>query len=265
MNNSTLISVLLIIGVAILLAACGNQSEPDGQVGYTPVELNVSAASSLKDVLTDIQQKYRVVHPDVKLVYNFGASGALQQQIEQGAPADIFISAAAQQMDALQKKQLINNSTRKNLCTNELVLIVPANPASTIPGFADLAGAGVKNIAIGETKTVPAGQYARQLLQKLLLWDKIKSKIVYAKDVRTVLTYVETGNVDAGIVYKTDAMSDKKVAIMAFAPSAQHDPIVYPLALIAGTKQPQQAQEFLDYLMSKDTRAVFRQYGFGDQ
>jgi len=262
MKKSLQFLILLVVLVAILFTACGSQPKPVGSVNNAPVELNVSAASSLKNVLLEIQQNYQSVHPETKLVYNFGASGALQQQIEQGAPADIFISAAVQQMDQLQKKQLINSSTRKNLCKNELVLIVPAGGKSQISSFADLASAQVKNVAIGEPKTVPAGQYTQQLLQNLALWDKLKNKLIYAKDVRTVLAYVETGNVDAGIVYKTDSMDDNKVVVVTSAPSVQHDPIVYPLAMIAGTRQSQQAMEFIEYLLSPNARTVFEKRGF---
>jgi len=251
-----LIAVLL---VAVVLAGCGSKQTPPAA---QPVELNISAAVSLKDALIEIQKNYQSKAPNVKLVFNLGASGSLQQQIEQGAPADIFISAAPKQMNDLEAKNLVNKSTRKNLVENTLVLIVPQNSTLGLDKFEDLTKPGVEKIAIGEPAVVPAGQYAQQVLQKLGLWDRVKDKAVQAKDVRTVLAYVETGNVEAGIVYKTDAASSPKVKIAATAPTGSHEPILYPVAILSGTKQQQAADDFLAYLTSPESKAVFEKYGF---
>jgi molybdate transport system substrate-binding protein len=253
-----LIAVLL---VAAFSAGCGSKQTPPPQAAQ-PVELNISAAVSLKDALTEIQKNYQTKAPNVKLVYNLGASGSLQQQIEQGAPADIFVSAAPKQMNDLEAKNLVNKSTRKNLVENKLVLIVPQNSTLGLAKFEELAKSGVQKIAIGEPKVVPAGQYAQQVLQKLGLWDQVQDKAVLAKDVRTVLAYVETGNVEAGIVYKTDAASSSKVKIAATAPEGSHEPILYPVAILSGTKQQKAAEDFLAYLNDPESRAVFEKYGF---
>lgn len=199
-----------VLAIGLLSAGCGAKQTPPAT---QPVELNISAAVSLKDALSEIQKNYQAKAPNVKLVYNLGASGSLQQQIEQGAPADIFISAAPKQMNDLEVKNLVNKATRKNLVENKLVLIVPQNSTLDISKFEDITKPGVQKFAIGEPVVVPAGQYAQQVLQKLGLWDKVKDKAVQAKDVRTVLAYVETGNVEAGIVYKTDAASSTKVKL----------------------------------------------------
>lgn len=254
--------LILLLTLLSLCLAAGCGSQPKTNEPPPIITVNVSAASSLKDVLTELQREYQTLHPDTKLVFNFGASGALQQQIEQGAPADLFISAAAQQMDALQSEQLIIASSRRNLCQNELVLIAPADSEKSLTAFTSLGKPEIKSIALGELKTVPAGQYAKQLLQKLALWNKIESKIVYAKDVRAVLTYVETGNVDAGIVYKTDALNDKKVKIAALAQPKDHAAIVYPMALLTSDKLPQPAVAFMDFLETPGARQVFEKYGF---
>lgn len=252
-----------LLAVALLAAGCGGGAKPAPAAPAAQlVELNISAAVSLKDALTEIQANYQRKSPNVKLVYNLGASGALQKQIEQGAPADIFISAAPKQMNDLEAKSLINKASRKNLVENKLVLVVPENSALVLNKFEDITNAKVQKFSMGETATVPAGQYGQQVLQKLGLWEGVKDKVVYAKDVRTVLTYVATGNVEAGIVYKTDAVSGAKVKIAATAPEGSHQPIVYPAAILSRTKQPKAAEEFLAYLAGPEGKAVFEKHGF---
>ena len=247
----------LLLGL-LLLAGCGGEQPK----GAAPVELNVSAAVSMKDALEEIQQQYQKKNPNVKLVFNLGASGSLQKQIEQGAPADLFISAAPKQMDDLQAKGLLQQQTRKNLLENKLVLIVPQNSQLTIKNFEELAEPAVKRLAVGEPQVVPAGQYAQQVLKKLNLWEKLAERMVLAKDVRTVLTYVESGNADAGIVYKTDAAVSAKIKIIATAAEGSHQPIIYPAAILANAKQPKEAEAFLQYLLSPDAAKVFEKYGF---
>ncbi|MEQ8202117.1 MAG: molybdate ABC transporter substrate-binding protein, partial [Syntrophomonadaceae bacterium] len=199
-------------------------------------------------------------HPNVTITYNLAASGTLQQQIEQGAPADMFISAGKSQMDALEQKGLIVASSRKNVVGNELVLV--AGKDSKLSGFEGLSDPAVKKIAIGTPESVPAGQYAKDTLTTMGLWDKLTSKLVQAKDVRAVLNYVETGNVDAGLVYRTDAATSTTVKIVAAAPAGSSKPIVYPMAIIASSKQPQEAQQFEDFLASDEATQVFAKYGF---
>ncbi len=256
--------MVVILTTALLAAGCGGgakQAPPAAAV--QPVELNISAAVSMKDALTEIQANYQKKNPNVKLVYNLGASGTLQKQIEQGAPADIFISAAPKQMDDLEAKNMVNKATRRNLVENKLVLVVPENSTLGLSKFEDITNAKVQKFSMGETATVPAGQYGQQVLQKLGLWDRVKEKAVFAKDVRTVLTYVSTGNVEAGIVYKTDAVSPgAKVKIVASAPEGSHQPILYPIAILNGAKQGKAAEEFLAYLAGPEAKAVFEKRGF---
>ncbi|MBP2662441.1 MAG: modA [Firmicutes bacterium] len=263
MNTRVFVILALLVAAVFSLVGCGGEKKapPAAQQAQT-VEINVSAAVSLKDALAEIQKDYQAKNPNIKLVYNLGASGALQKQIEQGAPADIFISAAPKQMNELEAKNLINKGTRKNLVENKLVVVVPKETKLNITKYEDLTQDSVQKIALGETATVPAGQYAEQVLQKLGLWDKLKERAVYAKDVRTVLAYTETGNVEAGIVYKTDAISSDKVKIAAVAPEGSHQPIVYPIALTTGTKQQEAAEAFVEYLFSADSKAIFEKHGF---
>ena len=257
--------LLGVLAISLFVAGCGGatqQPAPKATEAPKPVELNISAAASMKDALAEIQANYQKKAPQVKLIVNLGASGSLQKQIEQGAPADIFISAAPKQMNELETKNLVNKATRKNLLENKLVLIVPKDSTLKISKLEDLQNDAVKQISIGETKVVPAGQYAEQALKKLGVWEKVQGKIVFAKDVRTVLTYVDTGNVDAGLVYKTDAASSKKVKILATAPDGSHAPIIYPAAVLTGAKNQKAAEEFLAYLAGPEGKTVFEKYGF---
>lgn len=252
----------LVIAAAVAITGCGGDKQTPPAAQQQPIELNISAAASLKDALGEIQKNYQAKNSQLKLVFNLAASGTLQKQIEQGAPADIFISAAPKQMNELEGKNLINKATRKNLVENKLVVIIPTDSKVSVTKFEDLVQAAVQKVAIGETATVPAGQYAEQVLKKLGIWDKVKDKAVFAKDVRTVLAYTETGNVEAGIVYKTDAVSSKKVKVVADAPEGSHQPIVYPIAALAGSKQQKAAEDFIAYLFGTEGKAIFEKNGF---
>jgi molybdate transport system substrate-binding protein len=244
----------------VLFAGGGLAGSPSPQAAKA--DLTVSAAISLKDALDEAKQIYAAENPNVAIAANYGASGTLQLQIEQGAPVDIFLSAAPKQMDALDAKGLLLAGTRKNLLRNEVVLIVPNDYSAGISSFQDLTRADVKQIALGEPVTVPAGQYAKEVLTSLGIYDAVNSKAILAKDVRQVLTYVETGNVDAGIVYATDAMSSAKVKVVATAPAKSHSPVIYPAAVIKASKNPAAARAFLDFLAGPRGRAVFQKYGF---
>lgn len=224
--------------------------------------VTVSAAISLKDALEDIKNQYTQKEPKVTITYNFGSSGSLQQQIEQGAPVDIFISAAAKQMDALESKQFLLAKTRRNLATNQLVLITPKSE-KMLTKFQDLTKPSVTKIALGEPRSVPAGQYGEEVLKYFKILNSVKSKMIYGKDVRQVLTYVETGNVNAGLVYRTDAQITNRVRVAAIAPQASHRPIVYPMAILKASKNPQAAKAFSQFLTSPTSQAILKKYGFG--
>ena len=233
-------------------------------ISCTPKQSNsltVSAAASLRNMLEEVQKEYVKLQPDVKIIYNFGASGALQQQIEQGAAVDIFISAAAKQMDALESKKLLLADTRKNLLGNQIVLIVPKN-GEDISSFTDLKSDRIAKIALGEPNSVPAGKYAQEALSYFQVLDLTKPKFVFAKDVRQVLSYVETKNVDAGIVYVTDARQSKLVKVVATAPAKSHSLVVYPIAVIQSSKNVTQAKDFADFLLSQKVDNIYKKYGF---
>ncbi|MGA3049203.1 MAG: molybdate ABC transporter substrate-binding protein [Terracidiphilus sp.] len=229
-------------------------------LAQTNVNLTISAAASLKDALAEIESSYKQSHADIDFSNNFASSGTLATQIDQGAPADVFISAAAKQMDDLEIKGLIAPGSRRILLRNSLVLIAPLD--SKLRDFPGLADRAVRMIAVGDPASVPAGQYGRQTLLALHLLDKISAKLVFAKDVRQVLTYVETGNADAGLVYLSDAKSSSKVRVVATAPESLHDAIVYPAAVVKGSHNQAASLKFIEYLASPAASAIFVKHGF---
>jgi len=248
-------TMLVLVG---LLAACGNQEKEAAT--NEPVELTISAAASLQDALEELKTTYEQQHDTIKILYNFGGSGALQQQILQGAPADLFFSAAKDKFDALVEKEMIDQKLGTDLLANDLVLIVPKSNEKQIQSFEDLQQAG--KIALGTPETVPAGQYGVDTLKNMQLWDSLESKVVYTKDVRQVLTYTETENVDAGMVYKTDALVSDKVNVVATADDAMHAPIIYPVGVLKASKHAQEAEDFYHFLQSDEAMDVFEKYGF---
>ncbi len=218
---------------------------------------------SLKDALDQVAEAYHAQKPAVVLHFNLGGSGTLQRQIEQGAPVDLFISASPKEMDGLQSKDLLMPGTRKDLLKNRIVLIIPVGDSRVkIESFQDLAKPDVKLIAVGEPKTVPAGEYAQEVLTHLRLYDQLKSKFVLGRDVRQVLTYVATKNVDAGIVYVTDALSSQEVKIVATAPEDSHSAVTYPVAILKGSKDMAAARDFEGFLLGSQARAIFQKFGF---
>ncbi len=245
--------------VLALLTGCGANSQSGNQP--QPKEIYISAAASLKSALTQLANTYEQQHKDVKLRFNYGASGDLAQQIQQGAPVDLFISAGKAEMDRLEQKNLLQTGTRLDLLSNELVLIV-GKDNNSVSSVQDLTKAGIIKVAIGSPQSVPAGKYAQESLTSLNLWNPLQSKLVYGKDVTQVLTYVETGNADAGLVYGSDAKLSKQVKVAYSIPDSAHKPIVYPAAVIAASQQKSAAGDFLKYLQSSEAQAVFTGYGF---
>ena len=224
-------------------------------------ELLVSAAASTTDCMLELVDIYSAAHPDIAIYCNFASSGSLQQQIEQGAPADMFFSASPKQMRILQEKGLMETSTVKDLLENRIVLITPKDGVM-LSSFDNLLDPSLVKIGVGEPKSVPAGQYAAQVFEYFGMTEKLSSKLVFAKDVREVLSWVETGNVQAGVVYETDAKMSDGVVVRAIAPSESHTPVVYPIGVVKASKQKEAAEEFETFLFSKEAASVFAKYGF---
>lgn len=223
--------------------------------------LNVSAAASLTDVLHEIGAAYQKQSGDT-LLFNFGASSTLARQIQEGAPADLFISADELKMDQLQQRGLVVKKSRVGLLSNTLVIIVPSDSSLKIASARDLTDPAIPNVAVAEPSTVPAGIYAKEYLRKIHVWDKITYKLIPTDNVRSALAAVESGNAATGIVYKTDALISKVVRIAFEVPAAEGPEISYPAAVMADSKQQPAAQRFLDYLQSPPAREIFRKYGF---
>jgi len=224
-------------------------------------ELNVFAAASLTDALGEIAANYEKGGGD-HVVLNLGASSALARQIQEGAPADLFLSADEEKMNGLEKRKLLLPGTRKSVLSNTLVIVVPDDSRLKITGARDLAGPGIRAIALAEPQSVPAGIYAKEYLKKLGVWSKVIDRVVPTENVRAALAAVESGNVDAGIVYKTDAGISKKVKVTYEVPRAEGPVISYPFAVVAGSARPEAARRFLEYLQSPAALEVFRKYGF---
>jgi molybdate transport system substrate-binding protein len=258
--KNSLVSLLLVLFV---MTGCTRTTTTSATASpSSPVELNVCAGVGLTDVITTINNLYQQANKNVKIVANFAASGTLQTQIEQGAPADIFISAAAKQMDNLQQKGLLFNETRVNLLYNKVVLVVPLDSKLGLTSFNDLTLNSVKKVAVGDPQFVPAGTYALQAFDLLGITARVQPKEILGADVRQVLNYAETGNVDAGIVFSTDALTSNKVKVVASAPDPINANVVYPVAVIKASKNPEVAKHYLAFLFSSQAKAVFEKYGF---
>jgi molybdate transport system substrate-binding protein len=225
------------------------------------VELNVFAAASLTDALKEIGTAYEKQSGD-KTAFNFGASSLLERQIEEGAPADVFFSADEAKMDSLAKKDLILKETRKSRLSNSLVIVTSADSDIKIISPADLATSKVRRIALADPKAVPAGVYSKAFLEKEKLWPQVESKIVPVDNVRAALAAVESGNIEVGMVFKTDAAISKKVKIAYEVPANPALKISYPVAVTKNAKPVESAKKFVDYLGSNDATKVFEKYGF---
>jgi molybdate transport system substrate-binding protein len=224
-------------------------------------DLTVFAAASLTDALKEISTDYEKTSGD-KIAFNFAASGTLELQIRHGAPADVFFSADEAKMNDLAKDGLLLAGSRKDLLGNLLVIVVPGGSSLTLSSAAQLADPQVKRIALGETHIVPAGIYAEAYLKKIGIWDQVQARVVPLESVRAALAAVETGNADAGIVYKTDALHSKKVKIAYEVPAAEGPAIVYPAGVVKDSSHAAAAQKFLDYLATPGAQAIFEKYGF---
>ena len=225
--------------------------------------LTVFAAASMKNALDEANAAY-TAKTGVKVVSSYAASSALAKQLEQGAPADLFVSADIDWMDYVAKKGLIRAETRVDLLGNKIVLIAPRDSKVAIevkPGF-DLAKAlGDGKLAMGNVDAVPAGKYGKAALQKLGAWDSVKDKIAQADNVRAALVLVARGEAPLGIVYSTDAAVEPDVRIIGTFPDDSHKPIIYPAAVLKNSKSPD-AVPFLGYLRSLKARPAFEKQGF---
>ncbi|AIY06742.1 molybdenum ABC transporter, substrate binding protein [Planococcus sp. PAMC 21323] len=241
------------ISLVLLMSGCSNTSAKKE-------ELLVSAASSLTEVMKEMEQQFQEVEPDIKLTFNYGSSSKLRSQIEQGAPADLFLSASEKDMELLESQQLINTDSIKTFAENQLVL-ASLQEFPVTAEFKDLVSNTEKEIAIGEPDSVPLGAYSKKALENENLWQTLDGRFIYAKDARQVVTYVESGNVDLGIIYSSDAVISREIVGTLEVPG-QKDSIIYPGAVVADSEKKIEAAAFLEFVTSSKGQAIFEEYGF---
>lgn len=251
-----------LIFLIILMAGCSEQHTEGITPEKTKDTLFISAASSLTDVMTALIDIYKSKHPDVEITLNLGSSGKLAQQIQQGAPVDLYLSADSKWVEALKEENLILLETVVNFAQNEVVLIANKSIHSGIQHFSEINATKISQIAIGDPQSVPVGKYTEEALQSIGKWNEIKNHVVLASDARQVLTYVESGNTDYGFVYASDAKMSDKIKVLASAHHDSHSPIIYPAVIIRGSSQIEIANQFLQFIQSDEADSVFKKYGF---
>jgi molybdate transport system substrate-binding protein len=245
-----------------LVLTLGLGAGPPAVFAGADQELIVSAAASLTNAFGEIGKSFESAHPGTKVIFNFAASGPLLLQIEQGAPVDVFAAADQKTMDQAHEKQLILPDTRRDFTSNELVLIVPLASKIDLKGSKDLTRPEVARIALGNPDSVPAGRYTAEALNNAALWETLKPRFIFGNSVRQVLDYVSRGEVDAGFVFGSDAAIalDK---VRAIAKVQTHQPIRYPLAVVATTSKMELAQAFVAWVASAAGQQILEWYGFG--
>lgn len=224
-------------------------------------ELIVSAAASLTNAFNDIGKAFEQAHPGDKVLFNYGASDALLQQIAKGAPADIFATADQESIDKAAAQNLIVKDSRSNFVSNALVLVMPMAANLSLTSLPDLTGKDVRRIAVSKPETVPAGRYAKQALDTQGLWDKLATKFIYTQNVRQSLDYVSRAEVDAGFVYRTDAMLMSDKVKVAFEIPLEKS-ILYPITIIKDSRQQESAGEFIAFVQSEAGQKILEPYGF---
>lgn len=278
--------IAMAVAAGMVLAGCSGQSETerDAQESEsaqetetesqaaqdTPAadgqtEILVAAAASLKNAYEEeLIPMFQEEHPEIIVTGTYDSSGKLQTQIEEGLEADVFMSAATAQMDALNEEGLIQTDTIVNLLENKIVLIAPASGGEDLNSFEDIVKA--QSIALGDPASVPAGQYAREALINLGLWDQIQDRVSFGTNVTEVLNQVAASSADAGIVYATDAASmPEDVRVIGEAPEGSlAEPVIYPVAVVAASAHPEEARAFVDFLQTEEAMEVFESYGFAD-
>lgn len=263
--NKKMLFAAACLSLLTLVAGCGGS----GQQASKPAapkekkEIYVFAAASLTDAVNEIKKNYEAAHPDIVLQTHYAGSGTLMNQILEGAPVDVFISASDKQMDTLEQKDVIDKASRVELLQNELVLITPKDSKLAVSDFRDVVKPEVEKIAVANPGSVPVGQYSKGLFEKLGIWDQVSQRMVMSTDVRQSLDWVATGNVQIAPVYRTDAAIEKdKVKIVAVAPEGVNKAIFYPLAMIKKSAGKAEVKAFYDYLKSDDVKKVYEKYGF---
>lgn len=248
--------MLIISLFLVIISGCKGKQE-DGET-----VLQVSAASSLMDVLEEITKEFSHQYGQIELSFNYGSSGKLAKQIEQGAPVDLFLSASEVEVDHLITSKNIDAMTVQIYAKNELVFVIPKNTPNEENHLEYLTNETINYIAVAEPENVPLGRYTKHALNKLDLWDEIKEKFVFGKDAKQVTTYVKTGNANAGIIYKSDAVAEEDIKIIHSFGVDSDMPIIYQAGIVNNTEHKQAAEIFIDFIISKDSQHIFKKFGF---
>lgn len=247
-------TILLLISTAVMLSACTAETDTEEEA------LRISAASSLAEVMKALEAEWKGTYPDMELTISYGSSSKLRSQIEQGAPADLFLSASETDAVKLTEAGLLDKETLIPFAANRLVL-ASRNDAGYSGALEELLTATDEKIAVGEPESVPLGRYTKKVLAELGLWDVLDGQFVYAKDARQVLTYTESGNAELGIVYLSDAISSDKVEVLAELPGGK-EPIVYPAGIITESNNTEDAELFLAFLTGEEGQRILQEFGF---
>jgi len=239
-------------------------AEAEESASGEQTEILVAAAASLQYVMEDeIRPAFENENPDIKVTFTFDSSGKLQTQIEEGADADVFFSAALKQMNALIDEEMIDTDSVVELLENKITLIVPKGSELGITGFEDITKA--EKIAIGDPESVPVGQYSKEAFENLGMWDEVEAKASFGTNVTEVLSWVAAGSADAGIVYLTDATTSDQfdqVEVIGYAPEGSVSKVIYPVGVVSGSTKKEAAQKFVDYLGTDAALEAFAKYGF---
>lgn len=243
-----------LISVAMLVSGCSSPSAKSDN------ELLVSTASSLTEVMKKMEEEFHQVEPDTHLSFNYGSSSKLRSQIEQGAPADLFLSASERDMELLDEQQLIESESVMPFAGNQLVLASIEEFPKTAD-FETILSDAEKTIAVGEPDSVPLGAYTKRALENVSLWQLLEGQLVYGKDARQVVTYIESGNADLGIIYSSDAVISREIAGTLKVPG-EMDPISYPGAVVTASENQPSATAFLEFVVGPKGQAILKEYGF---
>lgn len=261
LTRSRQIAAILLASLAVLLTSGPAATAAD----QSQSSVTIFAAASLKNALDNVAKAYQKQYDKTQLRISYAGSSTLARQIQNGAPADLFISANERWMDQLAKDDLIDKASRRDVLGNSLVLIAPRDSDVELELDKDTALPKIlgqnERLAMADTQAVPAGIYGKQTLQWLHVWSRLQGRIAQSDDVRAALALVSRGETPLGVVYASDAVADKHVRIVARFPRQSHKPIVYPAALLADNKSSQ-AQDVLAFLNSSKARHIFKRWGF---
>ncbi|WP_312370485.1 molybdate ABC transporter substrate-binding protein [Lachnoclostridium sp.] len=239
----------------------GNKETDSEETNKEPVTILVAAAASMQPSLEELKLMFQDKYPWITVEGTYDSSGKLQTQIEEGLDADVFLSAAMKQMNALKENSMVEEEAIVPLLENKVVLIVPENVESKVTSFDDILNA--EKIAIGDPASVPAGQYAKEIFDSLGIFHKVEEKASLGTNVTEVLNWVAEGSADAGVVYATDAATTDKVVVVANAPDGTlKDPVIYPIGIVSASQKKEAAKLYVEFLQSEDAKAIFEKYGF---